>query len=110
MNIDTLLQRLEKVRGRHPKWMACCPAHDDSDPSLSIRVLEDGRILIHCHAGCGASDVVQALGITLRDLCPDGPSGHYLTRPGSHRVPESVALSPGYLGLIATIQRMRAAK
>jgi DNA primase len=40
--------------------MACCPAHDDRNPSLSIREA-DGKILLHCHAGCSQGDVIAAL-------------------------------------------------
>jgi len=41
-------------------WMAKCPAHDDSNPSLSIKEL-DGKVLLHCHAGCTQGDVIDAL-------------------------------------------------
>jgi hypothetical protein len=40
--------------------MAKCPAHDDHDPSLSIREV-DGKVLFHCHAGCAQGDVIDAL-------------------------------------------------
>jgi DNA primase len=32
-----VLDRLDKVRqlGTH-KWTACCPVHDDSNPSMSV--------------------------------------------------------------------------
>lgn len=42
------------------QWMAPCPAHEDSTPSLAIREA-DGRVLVHCHAGCGQTDVIAAL-------------------------------------------------
>jgi putative DNA primase/helicase len=42
-------------------WTAPCPAHDDRTPSLSIRDAEDGRILVHCHAGCDQEQVIAAL-------------------------------------------------
>jgi hypothetical protein len=35
---------------------------------LSIREMEDGRVLINCFGGCGAGDVVASLGLTLADL------------------------------------------
>ena len=41
-------------------WMAPCPAHEDRNPSLGIREV-DGKILLHCYAGCTQSDVIQAL-------------------------------------------------
>ncbi len=53
---------VERLGGR---WAAngglCrCPAHDDRSPSLSVRV---GRtsLLLHCFAGCSATDVLKAL-------------------------------------------------
>jgi putative DNA primase/helicase len=41
-------------------WVAHCPAHDDRTPSLSITERE-GRPLVHCHAGCSQTDVINAL-------------------------------------------------
>ena len=78
--IERLLARLEKVRANgRDRWMACCPAHGDSSPSLSIKEAEDGRVLVHCFAGCEAGDVVAAVGLTLADLFPKQPD-----RPGNH--------------------------
>jgi hypothetical protein len=33
-------------------YMAKCPAHADRRASLSISEGRDGRVLLHCHAGC----------------------------------------------------------
>lgn len=41
-------------------WTARCPAHDDREPSLSIRNA-DGKVLVRCHAGCDQRDVIAAL-------------------------------------------------
>jgi hypothetical protein len=41
--------------------MCCCPAHQDRTPSLSIRDGDDGMVLVHCHAGCDQSAVIDAL-------------------------------------------------
>jgi hypothetical protein len=43
------------------QWLARCPGHDDRTPSLSIGYGFDGRILVHCHAGCSQDDVIGAL-------------------------------------------------
>ena len=72
MDAETLLGRLGGVRRGGGGWIALCPAHDDKQPSLSVSVGEDGRILVKCHAGCSQKDVVDALGIEFRDLFPDG--------------------------------------
>lgn len=45
-----------------------CPNHDDRHPSLSLSRGDDGRVLLHCHAGCEPEDVVAALGLELKDL------------------------------------------
>jgi hypothetical protein len=42
-------------------WIACCPAHDDREPSLSIRDADDGKVLVRCHAGCDQKRVIATL-------------------------------------------------
>lgn len=64
------MQGLKKVRGKNGSWTACCPAHDDNGPSLAIRELDDGRILIHCFAGCETESVLGVLGMNMTDLFP----------------------------------------
>lgn len=69
--IDVVLQRLDKVKAAGAgKWKACCPAHDDKDPSLSIREADDGKVLLHCWAGCDTESITAAIGLTVRDLFP----------------------------------------
>jgi len=66
---ERVLDRLDRVRQMAPgRWMARCPAHEDKGPSLSIRETDDGRVLVHCFSGCGATDVVASLGLSLSDL------------------------------------------
>ena len=57
------------VGGQH---VARCPAHEDRQPSLSIRQLPDGVVLMKCHAGCPTEAVLEALGLTYADLYPSG--------------------------------------
>lgn len=67
--IDRVMHRLEKVKRTAPdKWIALCPAHDDKRPSLSIKEADDHRVLLKCWSGCGAADIVTALGLSLSDL------------------------------------------
>lgn len=42
-------------------WMACCPAHNDRTPSLSLRYSNDGKLLVRCHAGCDQHLVISTL-------------------------------------------------
>lgn len=70
---DVLLSRLDKVKpSRRPgHWIARCPAHEDKSPSLAIREMDDGRILLKCFGGCPTSDVLAALGLEFSDLYPE---------------------------------------
>jgi putative DNA primase/helicase len=44
-----------------------CPAHDDQNPSLSIRDGDDG-VLLKCFAGCSFDEICDAAGIDPKDL------------------------------------------
>jgi hypothetical protein len=66
--VERLLSRLEKVRKSGHGWTARCPAHEDRTASLSVTTGDDGRALLHCFAGCGAADIVAALGLEIGDL------------------------------------------
>jgi hypothetical protein len=91
---DRLLARLEKVRSVGAgKWKACCPAHEDRDPSLAIREADDGRLLIYCFAGCSAAEVLAAVGLSLGDLYP---------KPLGDRV-GPLWREPAYLGMARTV-------
>ena len=67
------------------------PAHEDRSPSLSVRELDDGTVLIKCFAGCGASDVVTAVGLELRDLFPEQLAERH-RRPSHSSIPAADAL------------------
>lgn len=70
--IDLLLGRLERVRQTGPgQWTARCPGHQDKSPSLSVKQCDDGTILLHDFGGCGAADILAAVGLELRDLFPE---------------------------------------
>lgn len=67
--IDTILTRLDGVRQAARGWVARCPAHDDRSPSLALDVGADGEtVLLHCFAGCSASEVLASVGLSLADL------------------------------------------
>ena len=73
MIIDGLLGRLENVRkssygSNH--WRARCPSHKSRSRTLSISETEDGRVLIHCFAGCSLQEVLQAVGLPSGYLTP----------------------------------------
>lgn len=77
MTVDNILSRLEKVKPTGPgRWLGCCPAHPDTHPSLAIRELEDGRVLLHDFGGCSTSDVLVAMGLAYWDLFPKAADFH----------------------------------
>ena len=67
--IDNVLSRLDAVKPTGDgKWQARCPGHDDRNPSLSVGIGDEGRVLLHCHGPCERGDVLAALGLTDADL------------------------------------------
>lgn len=72
MTAENLLARLDGLKQTATgRWTARCPGHADRSPSLAIRELEDGRVLLHCFAGCEVGAVLDAVGLELGDLFPD---------------------------------------
>lgn len=49
---------VEHTLGQHTTH---CPAHDDGRQSLSVKVCDNGKVLLHCHAGCEYSEIIAAL-------------------------------------------------
>ena len=97
MIVDDFLDLLDGVKRNGSGWMALCPAHDDSSPSLSIGEGDDDAILVKCHAGCETEDVLESLGLKLRDLF--GANGtRTRTTPGdSHATDQHPPVNPhGY--------------
>jgi len=70
--IDILLARLDRPRKSGKGYTCRCPAHEDRGPSLSVTEASDGRVLLHCFAGCDTIDVLQAIGLDWKDLFPGG--------------------------------------
>lgn len=70
--VDRVLDHLQGVRRTGAGWMAKCPHHGDRQASLSVREADDGRVLLHCFAGCGNADVVASAGLSFPDLFAAG--------------------------------------
>ena len=52
---------LGKPRDHGDGYMACCPAHDDKNPSLSLSTGQNGRTVWKCFAGCSQEAVQDAM-------------------------------------------------
>lgn len=70
MKVEDLLPRLDSVKPRGTRWSACCPAHADTTPSLSISEGQRG-ILLKCWAGCTLDAICTALDIKPQQLFYD---------------------------------------
>jgi putative DNA primase/helicase len=81
------------------QWIACCPAHDDRKPSLSICDADDGKVLVRCHAGCEQARVIAALrdrGLWAtggRRYCRKPTQSHSNHRDGENVKPSAEALA-----------------
>ncbi|MDF2529558.1 MAG: hypothetical protein K0Q57_438 [Gammaproteobacteria bacterium] len=60
ISAEDIARGLSKCRQSGKGWIACCPAHEDHNPSLSITE-NDGKVLVHCQAGCSQEFVISAL-------------------------------------------------
>ena len=69
MDLDTFLSRLERVKHQSGgQYEARCPAHHDTDPSLSVREGEHGSIVFTCHTGCDKGDILSSMFLTFADV------------------------------------------
>jgi hypothetical protein len=76
--VELMLSKLPDVRRNGNGWSAKCPNHDDQTASLSVSSGNDGRVLLHCHAGCEPEAICSSIGIQLRDLFPTNGKGNGL--------------------------------
>jgi hypothetical protein len=72
--LESVLSRLRGVRRSQHGWLACCPAHHDGEPSLSIGLGDEGHILLKCFAGCSLERIVEAMGMSVVELFPNASS------------------------------------
>lgn len=97
MSVDALLSRLDGVKRTGPgRWIARCSAHDDRHASLSVRELDDGRVLVHDFAGCSVEEVLAAVGMTF-----DAPAD---AQPGFENASNEGCKSK-FLGLAQSVNR-----
>src|ERR671911_1796419 len=77
-DFEDVLDKLEVASHNGEKAMCFCPAHDDrSNPSLSLKA-ENGRLLLHCFAGCRPEDIVSEIGLQMKHLFSEGGGGSHI--------------------------------
>jgi phage/plasmid primase-like uncharacterized protein len=89
ISLEQIAHQCDKVRWQgKDSFTACCVAHDDRNPSMSVTE-RDGTILVHCHSGCPQDAVLEALGMTKRRDTTFTP--RRTERPKEHRKPATLA-------------------
>jgi hypothetical protein len=74
-DFEDVLDRLKVASRNGEKAMCFCPAHDDrNSPSLSLKV-ENGKLLLHCFAGCRLEDIISEIGLEMKDHFAEGGGG-----------------------------------
>jgi hypothetical protein len=74
VSVQDVLSCCDKVKKTGPdSWVACCPAHKDRTPSMAIRELSDGTVLLHDFGGCSVIQILDACGLSFDDLYPPKP-------------------------------------
>ena len=74
IHVDRFIAKLNGVRPTSNGFEARCPCrNDDNNPSLSIGIGSEDKILITCHRGqgCSVEQVCQAMGVTVKELYPE---------------------------------------
>ncbi len=104
MSADNLLSQLSRIkRTGVNRWLALCPAHPDKRPSLAVRELDDGRVLVKCFAGCSVQEVLDAVGLEFDALYPEKLISHCL-HPERHPFNAKDILEVvGYEALIVSV-------
>ena len=68
MRLTDVVGRFAGAKQSGDVWALKCPAHDDRVASVSMSEGDDGRVLVHCHAGCSTADILASVGLTVADL------------------------------------------
>lgn len=95
MSLDDLLARLGDYETNPDGFLAHCPSHTDSKPSLRVSVSRANKVLLKCRAGCETAEVLAALDLTMRDLATMEPGDvkveHAATSTAAPASPAAVA-------------------
>ncbi|NOT01035.1 MAG: hypothetical protein HOP29_10445 [Phycisphaerales bacterium] len=102
--IQKVLAALERTAGHKPiregaGWSARCPSHEDTNPSLSVGVGDNGAVVLCCHAGCPSESITSAIGLTMSDLFPP--------REKCHTAASAKSNGKGKLGRIVAVYDYR---
>lgn len=86
MTVAEFLARFDHVKVVGGQWLVNCPAHADRQASLAVREGRDGRVLLHCHAGCSSPRILAAMGLAPADLFTSAVHSAPTARPPTARI------------------------
>jgi hypothetical protein len=81
VTLDELAARCGDAIPTATGYQTYCPAHADTNRSLSLGIGREDRLLVHCHAGCSLPNVLKSLGISVVALFPPHLRGKEGKRP-----------------------------
>jgi len=114
MNSRPIQEILNNLNGVVPNgegsWMALCPCHNDTKPSLSITESDDGKTLVKCFAGCDQTEVYNAVvkdsQVTVTSTARIDATTTEIEAPAQEVESLSVSVSDG--DNVTTVQRPKA--
>jgi putative DNA primase/helicase len=98
LTLAELLARFDNVEETPDGWLVPCPAHDDAHNSLRLSISDAGKVLVRDRAGCPTPKVMEALGLTMRDLATMTPGDVHLAHTATSR---DVPADPGAVAALA---------
>ena len=92
LSAEEIANRLDRPQRTKSGWLACCPAHSDRSPSLSVKDGDRGFPVFFCYAGCTYEAIAAALGISSESpVAPPPPPAPPPRKPKPEAEGEAVA-------------------
>lgn len=95
MRLSEFLGKFDAVEPSADGYLAVCPSHADSHPSLRIGVSAADKVLLKCRAGCQTSDVLAAVSVSMKTLATlevdDAAPKHRATSTDAPASPAAIA-------------------
>ena len=90
IEFNTVLDLLGGGEQQGSGFIALCPVHGDTNPSLRVTLKDDGRVLMHCWSHeCRFADIVAAIGLDPGDLRHVESNGHPTSSALADKTPPS---------------------
>lgn len=74
LTLAELLCKLDNVSDSGDGWSARCPAHPDTNNSLSVHISWGGKFLMKCHRGCEFDEIVESARMMPQEMFTTTPS------------------------------------